>query len=85
MASMEWIDVRDWLPDVRGDYLVVAEEKHNDDERYVIVMHYYLPSKEWSPPVCFHADGIFDYPEIVTHWMPLPRPPMLASEFLAMG
>ena len=56
---MEWISVKDRLPESAGDYLTYMNYK--------------------KPKVLYFMDGYFTEHNstrwIVTHWMPLPKPP----------
>jgi hypothetical protein len=59
----DWISVRDRLPDVRGNFLVVAIEAG----KYI-----HITLSEFSK--YFTMTGRRSYWK-VTHWMPLPEPP----------
>ena len=65
----EWISVEDRLPDETSQVLVVANDIVN--EFVDVVTAYICPEYE---NLMWEKDGE-DYPPIVTHWMPLPKPP----------
>lgn len=67
---MEWISVKKETPKETMDVLVVANDIVN--EWIDIVKAYICP--EYGN-VIWEKDGE-DYPPIVTHWMPLPQPPI---------
>lgn len=66
---MEWISVKDRLPDKNGDFLAyVPNEKDNTKERVETL--YYMDINNW-----FKGDYYSRKVYGVTHWMPLPEPP----------
>lgn len=58
---MEWISVKDRLPNKEGDYLVT--HKYTEDWESVGIRHFYTKS-----PSAFVMD------KSITHWMELPKP-----------
>lgn len=68
---MEWVSVKDRLPEAKGHYLAIGKlnyahggtnESNDGDARRNMVIAY------------FDSTGLFNHPDI-THWMPLPEPP----------
>lgn len=59
---MEWISVKDRLPNKEGDYLVT--HKYTINFQSVGLRHFYV-----MYPSAFVID------KSVTHWMELPKPP----------
>ena len=68
--KMEWVSVKDRLPDEAGYFLVFANDIINSWQQ---VLEFYIcpeyQSREW------HFLNGNDFPCIVTHWVPLPKPP----------
>lgn len=63
---MKWISVKDRLPDDNSGYVVLAF--CNDIVgSWIEILHH--------NGKFFLSDGGKEYPCIVTHWMPLPKPP----------
>ena len=63
---MEWISVKERLPQATGKYLCAVKDKRGN--LWTIASDWSLEMKSWFG----------DYGEIknkVTHWMPLPDPP----------
>lgn len=62
----EWISCKDRLPDKRGRYLVLEDDKwlQNMDDKDI-------DKTKWIRIVFY--DG--DFPITVSHWIPLPEPP----------
>ena len=60
----DWIDCKDKLPNVDGDYIVSI----NCVDCTVFILSYSCYSKTWYDDYSFQTLG-------VTHWMPLPEPP----------
>ena len=60
---MEWISVKDRMPEIDGRYLVYTND--------VVT--------SWVEPLTFEVDFWCDengwWPCVVTHWMPFPDPP----------
>lgn len=66
---MEWISVKDRLPEEYSTNLVWAPEYH--DEPFVSI----YKNKRFED-IEFRSDDEFRIiKEFVTHWMPLPKPP----------
>jgi hypothetical protein len=62
----EWISVEDELPNDESGYKVLVSA--NDIVgQWVEILNY--------NGKCWIVDGGVEYPAIVTHWMPLPKPP----------
>ena len=63
---MEWISLKDRLPEKNGHYLFCATEAISND-RYLCQVKYWCRGEirpfDYAPSVCF------------THWLPLPEPP----------
>ncbi|MCP4493289.1 MAG: DUF551 domain-containing protein [Gammaproteobacteria bacterium] len=57
-----WISVDDRLPNTIGDYLIYTDKN-------VLMRAYLNRNNHWS------GNGLYEYIEEVTHWMPLPKPP----------
>lgn len=57
---MDWISVKDRLPEEGDDFLVCVKEKNG--YCYIDIMSFWIRVGEWS------IEG-------VTHWMPLPELP----------
>lgn len=73
---MEWISVNDRVPDKNGAY-IVSDGK--DVFPAYIVDDSSILSKSDGDIFCYHYDdGLFEryYKGCITHWMPLPEPPM---------
>jgi hypothetical protein len=64
---MEWISVKDRLPDEEGNYLVWSNGLNDRDQW----------SGCYAPFSLFKniRGGFVPWPDDVTHWMPLPDPP----------
>ena len=62
----EWISVEDRLPDDESGYRVLVTANDILSQWVEILNH---NGKFWV------IDGGVEYPAIVTHWMPLPKPP----------
>lgn len=70
---MEWISVKDRLPDDNGTYLVYAPTYSGGSSSGLDCINGVMFSrwrKHWSIEVGYHKR-----PNCVTHWMPLPDPP----------
>ena len=70
---MEWISVKDRLPEFNVDVLVYAVGK--DDDKVITITSYTnakygLGITGWITPWQY-----FFYNYSITHWMPLPEPP----------
>lgn len=85
---MEWISVKDRLPDEEQEVLLYTEEietygRHGERKKiYHNVFRGYFDGEEWLTSYCHGCEYIFKmnekYPNEhieVTHWMPLPPPP----------
>ena len=57
---MEWINVKDRLPTIKGFYIVCCN--HREECPRLICLNFY-------------DNGKFSEHKVVTHWMPLPCPP----------
>lgn len=57
---MEWISVKERLPEKKDEYLVFSEEGYISVEKYVGGEDIYCDSNDSG---------------YATHWMPLPKPP----------
>ena len=86
---MEWISVKDRLPEKDGQYLCFTVDKldHAGDE---VILTFSLNPNELSPvfdedrkPCWVDFDTEVGFWEVknVTHWLPIPEPP---KEFLAL-
>ena len=77
---MDWISVKDRLPDEDSAYMVFYHEWSNGeflpkyDERYVKIIKFFR-GLGWIFPVCVDEKCENDTNREVTHWMPLPCPP----------
>lgn len=62
LKIMEWISVKDGLPDVENYYLVVITYGGGNND---------IKIELWN------KNGYFDsfFEDHITHWMPLPEPP----------
>lgn len=65
---MEWISVKDRLPEKDDIYLVAVVRFNNASELSVDIGFYDTDGEEWNLDWC-----TFDY--MITHWMPLPSLP----------
>jgi hypothetical protein len=65
---MEWINVKDNLPDSYGDYLVCGD-KYNET-----IVATWDGDKSWLASL-YAAEDSDVYKVNPTHWMPLPLPP----------
>lgn len=70
---MEWISVKDKMPEEEGRYFVFAESK-DPDKPFIQIAWYEPDGFGWSlvPSVWVKA---------ITHWMPLPTRPLSRSPF----
>tara|TARA_R110002096_G_scaffold315227_7_gene509493 strand:+ start:5409 stop:5645 length:237 start_codon:yes stop_codon:yes gene_type:complete len=68
-----WVNVEDRLPDVEGSYLLCAYHENPAADQWVGEAYASIDPVDgrfmWDD-----TEG-FDYPGVVTHWMPLPEPP----------
>lgn len=62
--SMDWISVKDRMPEDDATYLVYGRNG------YGIVFAVYYGDGEWLT-----CDDLTNITRFVTHWMPLPEPP----------
>lgn len=74
--AQQWIPVTDRLPEENGNYIVTACDEGSPAgegiwySTVVVVAEYYSGSWTWYDGCCeYSLEGI------VTHWMPLPKPP----------
>lgn len=72
-----WISVEDRLPKNDDDVLILSVDKQDNSRQINMSAYTYvtfggqkLGQKYWASP---YED--FDLHEIVTHWMPMPKPP----------
>lgn len=85
---MEWISVKDKLPDEEQEVLLYTEEiesygRYGKRKKiYHNVYRGYFDGEEWITIYCHGCEYIFKMNEKyqnehieVTHWMPLPEPP----------
>ena len=76
VTVQEWISVKDRLPEEDDNYIVtVCDEGCSDGEgiwysTVVVVAEYYKGSWTW-----YEGSSEYSLEGIVTHWMPLPKPP----------
>lgn len=63
---MEWVSVKDKLPEKQGRYLIYGRFTCDCPNQVMEAYYLFKPRK-------FMIDGI--YSKNVTHWMPLPEPP----------
>jgi hypothetical protein len=65
--TMEWISVKERLPETSGMFLVYAETSCSRDFANICAPVHIANcvGGEWWAP----------YSEVITHWMPLPAPP----------
>ena len=74
---MDWISVKDRLPEVIGRYLVCvnrhASEELGGNSRRLIILRW--TAEGWRMPTHFPKWINDEITEYVTHWMPLPDPP----------
>lgn len=78
---MEWISIKGRLPESCRYYLV-CHPRHPSSTRYdsILTIAKYYSDNTWS--VISDQEGVWGgdftdgfYPELITHWMPLPEPP----------
>lgn len=67
---MEWISVNDRLPEMKGLYLVAANQYKD-----TTIAEYSALGKSWIGLQNVGTYDDWDYDCEVTHWMPLPEPP----------
>jgi hypothetical protein len=82
---MEWISVKDRLPEEEGEYLTIQiyklkpikgiEETPKEKANVCIEGYSTIRCEEWDSEICGGAHPAFYYSGKVTHWMPLPEPP----------
>lgn len=80
-AEPKWISAEDRLPDKTGKYLVFHHEWSDGAflptyEDYTIRTMQFMNNNKWRYPVCVDKRCEADTHREVTHWMPLPEPPM---------
>lgn len=74
-----WIPVTERLPDVDGRYLVF----YGGDYPFVSTIRFGWKSKRGVPKGWYrfdHEDGNISQNKYITHWKPLPAPPMEEDE-----
>ena len=77
LRAQQWISVEDRLPEEDDNYIVTAcDEGCSAGEgiwysTVVVVAEYYKASWTW-----YDGGSEYSLEGIVTHWMPLPEPPM---------
>tara|TARA_R100001244_G_scaffold113615_1_gene84110 strand:- start:218 stop:559 length:342 start_codon:yes stop_codon:yes gene_type:complete len=74
-SSIGWIRIKDAMPEFRGDILraatpLLAYSSLNKNTK-VLLVNYYEDEKCWK--YFTSGNGVR---EEITHWMPLPKPPM---------
>jgi hypothetical protein len=69
---VEWISVDDRLPS--DDYVLCFVEYLDIDKTEIIIDHL----SEFTPPMVFHGFSTHNdkLTRKITHWMPLPEPPL---------
>lgn len=67
---MEWISVKDRLPENKGFYLVVVDEFFLSKHRGVVEV-----SECYQTVDLTASKIILKFHDYITHWMPLPEPP----------
>lgn len=70
---MNWISVKDKLPEIDSPVLAVEMDTFNDKD---ILIARLITGNIWYAP--------FFRPRNITHWMPLPEPPTHSDEVLEM-
>lgn len=76
-----WIKIEDRLPDNVGEYIVYAQDENSSAnegvwyDNVVVVAEYAFGEWTWR-----ENSNDFDITDIVTHWMPLPKPPRMEGE-----
>lgn len=68
---MEWINVKDRLPEDSGTYLVCAEGVEENDPAIVSEAEFIWDDWYW-----YGCDGSHICSEFVTHWTKMPEPPI---------
>ena len=63
-----WIPVTDRLPKKQGKFICTYKFNSNSEMQFVVVLDYY--ASDQYPHWQHESAGV-----IVTHWMPLPKPP----------
>lgn len=73
---MEWISVKDKIPNKRWEWYLIASDCNKPHES-VVTMAFLDSDYEGQPIWLVHNDGNGDSDEweSVTHWMKLPEPP----------
>ncbi len=79
--NMEWISVKDRMPEEGKDVLLYGKLEHQEDfDIHKAVFHKdvdvndEINKKRYSESQFWEADWGYDFDK-VTHWMPLPKPP----------
>jgi hypothetical protein len=70
---MEWIDVKDRLPE-KEESVVVHCYHRGDKSSYMEIAYYNESVKDWLMDCLSELE---DYGFEVTHWMPIPTPPQI--------
>lgn len=73
VAPMEWIPVTERLPDFEGMCLCMRKSYSKANFRHQEIMYFDYDEQAF----CSNADGVFVADGNVTHWMRLPKPPVL--------
>ena len=69
---MEWINVKDYLPKVKGYYLTVVDENVASKRQGVVEIQELYQSVK-------NREVVLKFQDYVTHWMPIPEPPELLN------
>ena len=68
VTVQEWISVKDRLPEKHDRFICTYKFNSNSEMQFVGVLDYY--ASDQCPHWQHESAGV-----IVTHWMPLPKPP----------
>jgi hypothetical protein len=75
MNNNEWISVKERLPENRTDVLVYISLGYGHPITHCIFVERYCTETVDYKNTFVGVDGSMYPHEIVTHWMPLPKPP----------
>ena len=80
----EWISVEDRLPDIFEDYIVVVKHKYEYEDEWEYDVDVGGPALGDDGYIDHFWETLHDWNEgeecHITHWMPLPEPPMMKGE-----